>query len=526
MARLGIDYGTTNTVAVASDRGLYPVVPHTVDSSVGTVVREVFPSLVTFDREAGRFLFGADAERSLLRPDAEARFGIIRSLKRLIRDYAEGLRIQPDVVPGGFDPSDVLGLFAKALRASILRSGNIGEGEPLEAVLTWPANANGAQRHLTRRCFRDAGFGILGVLSEPVASAIEFADRLARGSRPEARRLVMNVAIFDLGGGTFDVSLVRIEGSDYTVVDASGIEKLGGDDFDELLARRFAKELGIDFDGLSSSRRSLLLMQACRQKEGIGLGTTRNLSLSPEDLGFRGSPCSVPVRDFLSGVRGLLAPAVDRLSDLLHGEAARAAGIRDGNVDAIYLVGGSSKLPVVPGLIEERFPKTKRILSDKPFTSAAMGAAIQSVESIRLHDILARTFGVIRLADHGSREIFTPIFPAGTRLPRPGDPPVMREIEYAPHHDIGHLRYLECVGTDARGWPAEGVRFWSEIVFPYDPAIPVVGRTLALDAIAHRSDLAFTRVRETYSCSADGIITVRICRTVDGQARTFEVFEA
>jgi molecular chaperone DnaK (HSP70) len=163
MARLGIDFGTTNTVAVASDRGRYPVVPHARDTTIGRIVRDVFPSLVAYDYDCGRLLFGPDAERRLARPQG---VGIIRSLKRLLRDWVGGGRFGTDVHPGGFDTLELLTGFAQALRGSLDASGLFPEGEPLQAVVTWPANANGAQRWVTRAAFRQAGFDVIGTLSE------------------------------------------------------------------------------------------------------------------------------------------------------------------------------------------------------------------------------------------------------------------------------------------------------------------------------------------------------------------------
>ena len=151
------------------------------------------------------------------------------------------------------------------LRDSILRAGMLPADEPLQAVLTWPANANGAQRYVTRRCFKDAGFDVSGTLNEPTAAAIEFADRAVRGNRTAARRLSATVAIFDFGGGTFDASLVRIDGSAFTVIDSTGIGELGGDDLDETLARMFAEKMKTDFDALPRLSRDLLLRHACQQ---------------------------------------------------------------------------------------------------------------------------------------------------------------------------------------------------------------------------------------------------------------------
>ena len=524
MSRLGIDYGTTNTVVVCSDRGRYPVVPHTVETAVGTVASEVFPSLAVRDRESGQYSFGAEAQRVLSRPGAAERYEIIRSLKRWIRSYTEGRRIGHDQVAGGFDPAAVLRAFAVALRESLARSGLFGADELLEAVLTWPANANGAQRYLTRRCFREAGFQVLDALSEPTAAAIEYADRFARGDRAASRRVAGSVAVFDLGGGTFDVSLVKVQGSEFTVLESRGIEDLGGDDFDVALARMFAEPLGIDLAGLEPFQRSLLLLHARQQKESIASGTVRSLVFSPRDVGWKGRMVSVPVRRYYGELTRLLEPALDKLQAVLESPAAQAAGVGSDRLQVIYLVGGSSLLPLVPRRVAERFPGVRLVLSDKPFTSTAMGAAIHSADAVQLRDILSRTFGVLRLADDGSREYFAPIFPAGTRLPRGSDSPLEHSVDYAPHHNIGHLRYLECAALDPAGQPAEGIRYWSDALFPYDPGIPA-GAPLAAAQIVSRGDLLQTRVRETYRCDPDGVITARLTRCCDGHTTVYEVFK-
>ncbi|MBA4387099.1 MAG: hypothetical protein C0404_03900, partial [Verrucomicrobia bacterium] len=115
------------------------------------------------------------------------------------------------------------------------------------------------------------------------------------------------------------------------------------------------------------------------------------------------------------------------------------------------------------------------------------------------------------------------IFPAGTRLPEPGEPAIETTLEYAPCHNIAHLRYVECAATDEQGVPVSGVRPWSQAYFPYDPAVPF-GRLRDDVVIVDRPDLLGTKIRETYSCDADGVITVKITRCLDGQSATFEVF--
>jgi molecular chaperone DnaK (HSP70) len=523
VARLGIDYGTTNTVVVSSDRGHYPVVPHTAQTAVGSITRETFSSLAVREAETGRFLFGPWAERALGRAGDGGRCHVVRSPKRWLRDCADGAKLGAEVIPGGFDPAEVLQGFSRALHASIRDSGLFSDDEPLEAVLTVPANANGAQRYVTRRCLEEAGFRVLAMINEPTASAIEYADRVARGNRAAARQIESSVAVFDLGGGTFDVSLVTIDGPEFTVIDTAGIEHLGGDDFDDVLARLFAEVSGIDLDELRPFQRQMLLAHCRRQKESIDSGSVRSLLLVPRDLGLPGDPGTVPVAAYFDALSPLLEPALRKLVAVAGGAPAGRAGIGPGSLDAIYLVGGSSKLPLVRRLVAERFPETPLVASDKPFSATAMGAAIRASEAVRLQEILARTFGVIRPADEDRREVFDPIFPAGTRLPARGEPVLERRLHYTPRHNIGHLRYLECASVDARGWPEEGVRAWSEALFPYDPSIPIE-QPLEADSIVSRHDLQDKPVSELYSCDPDGFVTVRIVREVDGRSRTYEIF--
>jgi hypothetical protein len=108
-------------------------------------------------------------------------------------------------------------------------------------------------------------------------------------------------------------------------------------------------------------------------------------------------------------------------------------------------------------------------------------------------------------------------------LPPHGGKPLEVTVEYAPRHDIGHLRYLECAGVDVEGRPAAGARPWSDVLFPYDPAIPI-DHTLVGCPIAARDDLAHEHVRETYACDSDGVISVRVTRERDGASRCYEIF--
>lgn len=522
MARLGIDYGTTNTVVVCADRGRYPLVPQVVDTAIGRVVRETFPSLITFDKLTREYRFGAEAERALVEPGAGDRYVPFRSFKRMLRDYVDGGRFGTEWVEGGLDVREALTQFAMAVKTSVRRSALFPPDEPLDIVLTWPANANGAQRHVTRTCFKDADFQIHATLNEPSAAAIELADRLVHGDRTQARKVRAAAAVFDLGGGTFDASVVKIEGQDYTVLASSGIERLGGDDFDEALARLFAERLNIVYDGLSHFQQTLLLMHACREKERLSLGTVRQLTLDPEELGLTGPLCRIPAAVYEKKLTELMTPAIEKLAEVMAFSGYDPVKPDSRVLDAIYLVGGSSRLPLAAKMVTRRFPGVRVLTTDKPFSATAMGAAIHGAEAVHVNEVFSRHFGLIRLAHHGSQEIFSPVFAAGIRLPERNGPPVTCTASYVPRHNIGHLRFLECTTVDGNGYPSSGLRTWSEILFPYDPAIPLNARISPPD-IQPRDDLHDT-VTETYTCDADGIITVTITRGSDGQSRTFEIF--
>jgi len=523
MARLGIDFGTTNTVAAVYDRGMFCVVNHRVASSAGTVIQEVFSSSILIEPD-GRRWHGPEAERRFAQVGAASGCVFVGSLKRRLRDYAEGRKPGGDAGSGDFDIADLLAGFLKAANESIRRSLTIADGEPLETVITWPANANGAQRYITRRCFRDAGFEVIDTLQEPTASAIELADCLTAGRKSAPAAGLSTVAVFDLGGGTFDAAVVGIDGAEFNVLASTGIEHLGGDDLDEALLSMFLGKLGIDEKNLASLTRYALLRQVRAQKETISTGAVRSLFLNPADYGLAGRPLSIPVAAYYERVRPMLAPAVAKLGEVV-GQAGKAwPGVKDGPSLLIYLVGGSSKLPLVADMVTAAFPASRVVLTDKPFRSVAMGAAICAMDRVRFRDVVARHFGLIRLRDHGQAETFDTIFASGTPIPRRSEPPLERAAWYHPKHNIGHLRYLECASVGHDGMPAEGVRTWSDILFPYDPAVPL-SATVCRDTIVTTDAFSASAVCEVYRCDADGVITVELRRPACNDVRCYEIYK-
>lgn len=526
MARLGIDFGTTNTVAMVHDRGVFSVVLHRAETGAGTIVQDVFPSAILIDRATGQQWFGIEVDRRFGQrgPGTDSLF--IPSIKRQLRDYAEGRVIAADDAgaDGRYEVAGLLTSFLKSLAVSIREACGFDETEPLETVITWPANANGAQRHITRRCFREAGFQVISTLNEPTASAIELADCITAGRRGRDRLEPSAVAVFDLGGGTFDASVVWIDGDDFHVLTSGGIENLGGDDFDAVLLEMFLRKMKLSPDAVSPTARHALLRQARSQKETISGGVVKTLFLNPMDFGLMGLPVSIPVKSYYERLRPMLIPAIETLKKVIATAADREPRVHPGPYLTVYLVGGSSKLPLVAEMVSAAFPECRIVLTDKPFTSVAMGAAICATERVRYRDVFARHFGLIRLRDHGRAEVFDVLFPAGTPIPCRGEPPLERTTWYHPHHNIGHLRYLECTSIGPNGLPDSGVRAWSDVMFPYDPAVPLSGVLAAQDVIATERH-AHSTVCEVYRCDADGVITVELRRPATDEARTHEIFD-
>ena len=211
------------------------------------------------------------------------------------------------------------------------------------------------------------------------------------------------------------------------------------------------------------------------------------------------------------------------LRRVLDAAADREPRLTSGAPLSIYLVGGSSKLPLVAEMVSAAFPDDRVVLTDKPFTSVAMGAAVSAADRVTYRDIFARHFGLIRLRDHGRTEIFDPIFPAGTSLPRRGEPPLEKAVWYHPRHNIGHLRYLECTSVGANGLPDGDVRDWTDIHFPYDPAVPMA-RCMGRVEILPTDRFCRDAVCEVYRCDSDGVITVELRRPACGDARIYEIF--
>ncbi len=485
--RLGIDFGTTRVVTAVVDRGNYPLV--TFETADGTF--DWFPPLIAMKGAERRF--GWDAWHT----QGEPGWTLIRSIKRCLEHAGpETMLAGPQ---GTVRLDELMCGLAGALRDAL--AAQYGAKEPLEAMLGVPALANSNQRFLTVDAFRRAGFSVLGLLNEPSAASIEFGHR---------QKAMGRVLVYDLGGGTFDVSLVELDARNHTVLACEGISTLGGDDFDLILA-----ELAVGPEVLGSLELGELfrLDEECRrQKEALHPNSRRmviDLDVVREGMG----QVTIPVADFYAKCRPLLEETL--------GPTARLAA--QGELEALYVTGGGSELPLVARVLREQFGrKVKR--SEHTRSATAIGLAIQAdaTAGYALREMFTRAFGVWRESDAGKRMIFDPIFPRATPLPGAGEPPLSVRRRYHPVHNVGDFRYLEASQVGDDGQPSGDITVWDEILFPFDPALADVG-TLDTLPVDHSDTAAVQQIEEQYACDAAGVVTVTIRNLTSHYGREYKL---
>jgi molecular chaperone DnaK (HSP70) len=499
---LGIDFGTTRTAVAAVDRGNYPIVSfHPEDGDT----LEWYPSVAA--ARDGEIVFGFDAAQ---KQGAEG-WGVLRSFKRRLGTTG------PDelVEIGGYRLTalELLTGFMSALRGDLLARSNlrVKRNEKLQAMISVPANSNSNQRFITLEAFRRAGFDARGMMNEPSAAGIEYAHHLASGGSSKRETLV----VYDLGGGTFDSSVINLVERDHEILSSEGIAKLGGDDFDIVLL-----DLALKAGGVPNVSDAALvkLLEECRHKKESLHPNTRRITIDL-GLGMEGAgEVVVNVSEYYEECRPLIESTIEAMEHVME-KSAREAGF-DLRESSVYLVGGSSDLPLVARLLREKYGKQVR-RSPYPHAATAIGLAIaaDTEAGYKLRERFTRHFGVWREWDDGRQIAFDPLFEKNTALPAKGEQPLVRVRRYAPIHNIGHFRYLECGRLDQAGQPQGDLAPWDEILFPFDPQLRGV-EDLRDASISHSCDHTHI-VEEVYSCDHNGIIEVEIKDAANGFSRRY-----
>ncbi len=368
---LGIDLGTTNCAA-----GIYKTGKTEIININGT---KTMPSVMSVLKD-GEILVGSQAKsRSIIAPEST-----VSSIKRHIAtDWTKEFEEIPGKV---FTPVEVSAEILLKLIDGILQNETFDlGGTPKYAVICVPANFNDAQKKATQMAGELANLELLTLLEEPIAAAYAYAIEKDR---------VQTVLVYDLGGGTFDVSILEVDSSgsankQFKVLAKEGIQELGGDDFDQTIMERvageFAKASNIDiFDqdkdqGISSKKireaQQKLLEAVVAAKHELSEATKTSIDIPNFIQDETGQPhhidnFEITREQFNEEIRGLILQTKDSVE-----KALSAAKLEIEDIDRIILVGGSSKIPLVKEMLHEMFGKEPYSDTD-PDTAIARGAAI------------------------------------------------------------------------------------------------------------------------------------------------------
>lgn len=392
---IGIDLGTTNSCVAVMEGGKPVVIPN-ADGGRTT------PSMVGFAKNGER-LVGAIAKRQAVTNPENTVFSIKRFMGRRHSEVQSEETMVPYSVTGGADelvkvragdkdytPPEISAMILQNLKKAA--EDYLG-AEVLEAVVTVPAYFNDSQRQATKDAGRIAGLDVKRIVNEPTAAALAYGLD---------KKTSETIAVYDLGGGTFDVSILEIGDGVFEVKSTNGDTHLGGDDFDKVLidyiADEFKKENGID---LRNDRMALQRLKEAAEKAKCDLSTTTQASIN---LPFITADASGPKHLDLSLSRSKFESMVGHLVDRSIEPCRKAiadAGVSVSQIQEVILVGGSTRIPLVQKRVEEFFARQAH-KGVNPDEVVALGAAIQgaiiggdeSVKDVLLLDVTPLSLGI------------------------------------------------------------------------------------------------------------------------------------
>ena len=346
---IGIDLGTTNSCVSVMEAGS----PKVIANPEGG---RTTPSVVAFKN--GEILVGEVAKRqAITNPDT------VRSIKRLM-GTSEKVYIKS--TNKEYTPQEISAMILQSMKATA--EAYLGE-KVTEAVITVPAYFNDAQRQATKDAGRIAGLEVKRIINEPTASALAFGIDKKQDEK--------TVLVFDLGGGTFDVSILNLADGTFEVISTSGDTHLGGDDFDQKimnwLVDEFRKENGQD---LSQDKMAMQRLKDAAEKAKIELSGTAQTTISLPFISMRDG---MPVHLERTLTRAKFNEMTQDLVERCKGPVNRAmadAKLQASDLDEVLLVGGSTRIPAVQDLVRKMFGKEPN-KSVNPDECVSMGAAIQ-----------------------------------------------------------------------------------------------------------------------------------------------------
>jgi molecular chaperone DnaK len=408
---IGIDLGTTNSVVAVMEGGASVVIPNQEGS-------RLTPSVVGFAKD-GEFLVGQVARRQAITNPENTVFSIKRFMGRRYDEVLNEIKLVPYKVvkaPNGdvrieirgkqYSPPEISGMIVRKLKEAA--EAHLGEAVT-QAVITVPAYFNDSQRQATKDAGKIGGLEVLRIINEPTAASLAYGLDKKKDEQ---------IAVYDLGGGTFDISILEIGQGVFEVKATNGDTHLGGDDFDQRvidwIAEEFRKEHGID---LRKDRMALQRLKEAAEKAKIELSSTLQTDINlPFITADQSGPKHLVMPLPRAKLEALVADLVERTVEPCR-QAMKDAGVTATDIDEVVLVGGQTRMPKVQDQVKQLFGRESH-KGVNPDEVVAIGAAVQAavlagdVKNVVLLDVTPLSLGVETMGG-----VMTTLIPRNTTIP-------------------------------------------------------------------------------------------------------------
>jgi len=472
---IGIDLGTTNSVVAVMEGGEPVVIPNAEGS-------RLTPSVVAVNPKTGERMVGQVAKRQAITNPTNTIFSIKRFMGRKFNDptVEQDKKLVPytlSAAPNGdvrvqlgdknHSPQEISAMILQKLKTDA----EAYLGEPVtQAVITVPAYFNDSQRQATKDAGTIAGLEVLRIINEPTASSLAYG--LDKKNDEE-------IAVYDLGGGTFDISILRLGDGVFEVVSTNGDTHLGGDDFDQRvidwICDEFRREQGID---LRQDRMALQRLKEAAEKAKVELSTVMQAEIN---LPFITADASGPKHLVLSLARSKLEQLTADLVDRTTGPVKQAladAELQEAQIDEVVMVGGQTRMPAVQERVKRFFGKEPH-KGVNPDEVVATGAAIQAgvlqgdVKNVLLLDVTPLTLGIETLGG-----VMTSLINRNTTVPTSKSQIFSTAADSQPSVEIHVLQGERPMANDNKSIG----RFILDGLLPAPRGIPQIEVTFDIDA--------------------------------------------